>query len=115
MGSERPLLGEGAPLSASLGVYGSSAKLGGDWDVARRNLVPSDGGVAESVRGSGVPSLQTVCQRAVAVHLVEPRTALQLLEYAELAGSEELAVFCKQVRTPSYFGEVGGCVIACCM
>lgn len=96
-GGAAPVPGEGAPLSSSLaGLYGSGVPAGREWEVARAALLAS-GAAGEAARGA-VPSLQTLCQRSVAEHLVEPRTALQLLEYAELAGSDQLAAFCKQVR-----------------
>ncbi len=45
-----------------------------------------------------MPSLQRLCERAVAVHLVEPRTALAVLEYADAAGAELLRQHCIAVR-----------------
>ncbi|KAK9788862.1 hypothetical protein WJX73_003208 [Symbiochloris irregularis] len=45
------------------------------------------GGAGESC---GVPSLQRMCEACVADHLAEPRTALQLLEFADAAGARAL-------------------------
>ena len=39
---------------------------------------------------SNVPTLQRLCEATVAEHLVEPRTALQLLEFADAAGAHAL-------------------------
>ena len=43
---------------------------------------------------SSVPSLQTLCQRVVARHLVEPRSALQLLELADAVAAPMLRAYC---------------------
>jgi hypothetical protein len=44
-----------------------------------------------------VPRLQQICERAVASQLVEPRTALQILAYAAVAGADELRRHCQHV------------------
>ncbi|PNH00658.1 E3 ubiquitin-protein ligase [Tetrabaena socialis] len=44
--------------------------------------------------GGAVPPLQVLCQAAVAASLVEPRTALPLLEYADAAGAALLRCHC---------------------
>ncbi len=43
------------------------------------------------------PSLQQLCEETVAQMLVDPRTALQILEYADLAGAEVLKSYCLSV------------------
>eukprot|EP00798_Chlamydomonas_sp_ICE-L_P029260 gene29260-12503_t len=54
-----------------------------------------EGGLGQEKKESGpVKSLQVICQRAVAVELVEPRTALQILEYADIANAHLLRIFC---------------------
>ena len=45
----------------------------------------------------GPPSLQHLCEEAVAYQLVEPRTALQVLEYADVAGAALLKAYCMNV------------------
>ena len=45
----------------------------------------------------GVISLQNLCEAAVACQLVDPRTALQVLEYADLAGADLLKAYCQMV------------------
>eukprot|EP00887_Chlorella_sp_A99_P006446 scaffold3.g6446.t1 len=45
----------------------------------------------------GAPSLQRMCEEVVARHLVEPRTALQVLEYADVAGASMLRAYCLSV------------------
>jgi SpoU rRNA methylase family enzyme len=47
--------------------------------------------------GSGVPSLQKLCERTVARHMVEPRSALALLEFADAAGADLLRQHCLAV------------------
>lgn len=44
-----------------------------------------------------VESLQLICQRAVATDLVEPRTVLPILEYADVAGAQLLRSYCMAV------------------
>ena len=53
---------------------------------------------ARGVAG-GVPSLQRLCERLVATHLVEPRTVLAVLEFADAAGAELLRQHCIAVRS----------------
>jgi hypothetical protein len=43
---------------------------------------------SSSRRQRGVEALHVICERAVALQLVEPRTAPALLEYADVAGEE---------------------------
>lgn len=40
--------------------------------------------------GRGAPSLQALCERAVATCHVEPRTALEVLQFADAAGATAL-------------------------
>ena len=40
--------------------------------------------------GRGAPSLQALCERAVACCHVEPRTALEVLQFADAAGAAGL-------------------------
>lgn len=54
---------------------------------------------AEEGGRSDVPTLQRLCERTVARHMVEPRSALALLEFADAAGAQllrqhSLAVSC---------------------
>jgi len=92
-------VGEGMPLSGSLCTYGSLPSIGG-WkrptvaDLLEQNPYERRGG---AISGRVAPTLELICQRVVAAHLVEPRTALEILEYAEMAGSGALATYCKQV------------------
>ncbi|KAL4458643.1 hypothetical protein ABPG75_013508 [Micractinium tetrahymenae] len=45
----------------------------------------------------GPPSLQRICEEEVARRLVDPRTCLQVLEYADVAGAETLRAYCLSV------------------
>jgi hypothetical protein len=45
-----------------------------------------------------MPSLQRLCERSLAQHAVEPRTCLQIMEYADACGAEVLKQFCLGVR-----------------
>ncbi len=45
-------------------------------------------------------SLQRLCERTVARHMVEPRSALALLQFADAAGAELLRQYCLAVRLP---------------
>ena len=64
--------------------------------TSRLGLASSSNGVNEEGGGSLglVSSLQFICQSAVAKHLVEPRSVLQLLEYADAAGATMLRSYC---------------------
>ena len=56
---------------------------------------------------NGVWSLQRLCEICVAVQLVEPRSVLQVLEYADAAGADSLKHHCLGVRfwsTTSFLG-----------
>ena len=53
---------------------------------------------AEDVKADGIPSLQRLCERSLAESAVEPRTCLQILEYADACGAEVLKQFCLGVR-----------------
>ena len=53
-------------------------------------------GSASSKRAA-VPSLQRLCERSVAQRLVELRTVLQVMEYADAAGAEVLRQYCMAV------------------
>ena len=53
---------------------------------------------ASSANEGNVPSLQWLCERSVAINLVEPRTALQLAEFAEAAGAAQLRLHCIGVQ-----------------
>ena len=46
-----------------------------------------------------VQTLQRLCERCVAHSLVEPRTVLQVLEFADAAGSMALRQHCAEVQT----------------
>ena len=48
----------------------------------------------EIPRADGIPSLQRLCERSLAEHAVEPRTCLQIMEYADACGAEVLKQFC---------------------
>ena len=48
--------------------------------------------------GRGVSSLQELCEQNVAKRLLEPRTCLQLLEFADAAGARMLFRACMTVR-----------------
>ena len=65
---------------------------------------------AEEGGHSNVPTLQRLCERTVARHMVEPRSALALLEFADAAGAQllrqhSLAVscllLCRHFSTPA--------------
>ena len=47
--------------------------------------------------GRGPASLQRLCERRVARTIVEPRTVLQVLQYADAAGAQVLRKHCMQV------------------
>lgn len=47
----------------------------------------------------GIVSLQRLCERTVARHMVEPRSALALLQFADAAGAELLRQHCLAVRS----------------
>ncbi|GLI64055.1 hypothetical protein VaNZ11_007220 [Volvox africanus] len=57
----------------------------------------SDAGLGGGTAGGPVSSLQVLCQRVVAAHLVDPRTALPILEYADVAGAMLLRCYCLAV------------------
>lgn len=57
----------------------------------------STGAGASSTISTTPPSLQQLCEEAVGQMLVDPRTALQILEYADLAGAEVLKSYCLAV------------------
>lgn len=42
-----------------------------------------------------VPSLKSLCERMAAVHLVEPRNAIQVLEIADSLGADDLKKHCE--------------------
>lgn len=42
-------------------------------------------------------SLQRLCERSLAEHDVEPRTCLQIMEYADACGAEVLKQYCLAV------------------
>ena len=46
-------------------------------------------------------SLQRLCERSLAEHDVEPRTCLQIMEYADACGAEVLKQFCLAVGLPN--------------
>ena len=54
-----------------------------------------------SSRRAAVPSLQRLCERSVAQRLVELRTVLQVMEYADAAGAEVLKQYCMAVSFAS--------------
>ncbi|KAL0037443.1 hypothetical protein WJX79_008419 [Trebouxia sp. C0005] len=49
---------------------------------------------ADSPKADSMPSLQRLCERSLAQHAVEPRTCLQIMEYADACGAEVLKQFC---------------------
>jgi hypothetical protein len=59
------------------------------------------GAVAPSRVDEGVPSLKDLCQKVVADSIVEPKNALQLLEFADSLGADHLKRYC-EVKS-SYF------------
>lgn len=50
---------------------------------------------------TAVPSLQRLCERSLAEHDVEPRTCLQIMEYADSCGAEVLKQYCLAVSLAS--------------
>ena len=57
-----------------------------------------DGRPGSARRQAGGPaSLQRLCERTVARHMVEPRSALALLQFADAAGAELLRQHCLAV------------------
>ncbi|GIL45680.1 hypothetical protein Vafri_2878 [Volvox africanus] len=69
----------------------------GEGGAAMRRGRGSDAGLDGSTAGGPVPSLQVLCQRVVAAELVDPRTALPILEYADVAGAMLLRCYCLAV------------------
>ncbi|KAL4535240.1 hypothetical protein Ndes2437A_g05967 [Nannochloris sp. 'desiccata'] len=61
------------------------------------HLNTDDASVAGASTTTTLPSLQQLCEEAVGQMLVDPRTALQILEYADLAGAEVLKSYCLAV------------------
>lgn len=61
------------------------------------NLIDDDSTDAGASVTTTPPSLQQLCEEAVGQMLVDPRTALQILEYADLAGAEVLKSYCLAV------------------
>ena len=55
--------------------------------------------LAEAPKADKLPTLQRLCERSIAEHLVEPRTCLQIMEYADASGAEVLKQFCCGVRS----------------
>lgn len=53
------------------------------------------GAVAPSRIDEGVPSLKDLCQKVVADSVVEPKNALQLLEFADSLGADHLKRYCE--------------------
>ena len=103
VGGRTPSRAGDAPAAACLRCCGSGqddnpkASLGGVmgfwiFSVTRPSSGRRDGSGGGSCRG--VSSLQRLCERSVARSLVEPRTALALLEYADAAGAEMLRQHC---------------------
>jgi hypothetical protein len=85
------LYGSSAHLSGRAYSAAADSLAGGSYQPSCLQRGPwAEGEMEELLLGPGaggaVPSLQELCQRAVARELVEPRTALQILEYADLAG-----------------------------
>ena len=52
----------------------------------------------EILTADSIPSLQRLCERSLAESAVEPRTCLQIMEYADACGAEVLKQFCLGVR-----------------
>ena len=58
-----------------------------------------------------MPTLQRLCERSLAQHAVEPRTCLQIMEYADACGAEVLKQFCLGVRLlPLHACQLGLCM-----
>lgn len=55
-----------------------------------------------------MPTLQRLCERSLAQHAVEPRTCLQIMEYADACGAEVLKQFCLGVSLLPF-----ACLLAC--
>ncbi|EFJ52323.1 hypothetical protein VOLCADRAFT_102981 [Volvox carteri f. nagariensis] len=102
--------GAGAPSSPLAGARRRSAGGGGGFPYDGDDMFGFNDGDsvpgARRTRGGGggggggggsVPSLQVLCQRLVATQLVEPRTALPILEYADVAGAALLRCYCLAV------------------
>ena len=53
------------------------------------------GAVAPNKVDEGVPSLKDLCQKVVADSIVEPKNALQLLEFADSLGADHLKRYCE--------------------
>lgn len=47
----------------------------------------------------GPPTLQEIAEASVAKYLVDPRTALSVLEYADVAGTQQLKAYCLAVTS----------------
>lgn len=62
--------------------------------LCRRSRKPSE----------GVASLQRLCERELALNMVEPRTVLQVLDFADAAGSKMLRAHCLGVRMSLQLG-----------
>lgn len=54
----------------------------------------------EGSKASSMASLQRLCERSLAQSAVEPRTCLQIMEYADACGAEVLKQFCLGVPPP---------------
>lgn len=90
--------GKRRPLTAALGLVAGPPASGGGGGFTLP-APPSDShysgtyGDADSMSGP-VDNLQTIAQKAVAQQLVEPRTVLSLLEYADACGTALLRAYC---------------------
>ncbi|KAI4386640.1 hypothetical protein MLD38_004556 [Melastoma candidum] len=61
------------------------------------DMSQSIAGVDESASRSTVPSLKSLCEKAAAECLVEPRNAMQLLEIADSLEADELRKHCEDI------------------
>ena len=69
----------------------------------------------EGLKADSIPSLQRLCERSLAESAVEPRTCLQIMEYADACGAEVLKQFCLGVGPLcSHMLPVLLCYIALC-
>ncbi|VFQ61139.1 unnamed protein product [Cuscuta campestris] len=55
--------------------------------------------VKKEDENKSVPSLKSLCEKLAAQHLVEPRTAIQVLEIADSLGADELRKHCEDIVT----------------
>lgn len=71
-------------------------------DMESEDGIHGDGSGNREMGGSRIisekrtaPSLKSLCERMAAVHLVEPRNAIQVLEIADSLGADDLKKHCE--------------------